>query len=138
MSKSFLGMVSFVYFSSALFGQTTSLSGTVADPSGAVIPGAKISIVNVETGVPRDAVSDAQGRYAMQQVMPGTYKLSARAAGFADVLIDRVELLVNQPATRAITFEKVGETKTTIEVADAAAQVNTTDASLGNAVSGSA
>ncbi|MGD0779014.1 MAG: carboxypeptidase-like regulatory domain-containing protein, partial [Candidatus Solibacter sp.] len=121
-----------------LFGQTTSLSGTVADPSGAVIPGATISIVNIETGAPRDAVSDAQGRYTMAQVMPGTYKLSAKAAGFADVVIDRVELLVNQPATRAITFEKVGSTITTIEVAGAAAQVNTTDASLGNAVSGSA
>jgi hypothetical protein len=138
MLKSFCWLATFLCFSALLFGQTTSLTGTVADPSGAVIPGAAISIVNIETGTPRDAVSDAQGRYTMAQVTPGTYKLSAKAAGFADVVIDKVELLVNQPATRAITFEKVGSTITTIEVAGAAAQVNTTDASLGNAVSGSA
>lgn len=138
MLKSFCWLATFLCFSAVLCGQTTSLGGTVADPSGAVIPGATISIVNIETGTPRDAVSDAQGRYTMQQLTPGNYKLSAKAAGFADVVIDKVELLVNQPATRAITFEKVGATITTIEVAGAAAQVNTTDASLGNAVSGSA
>ena len=137
MSKLFLGIASLLCLSAVLFGQTTSLSGTVADPSGAVIPGATVSIVNVETGAPRDAVSDAQGRYTMQQLMPGTYKLSAKAAGFADVQIDRIELLVNQPKAQAITFEKVGATRTTIEVAGTAAQVNTTDASLGNAVTGS-
>ena len=137
MPKLFLGIASLLCLSAVLFGQTTSLSGTVADPSGAVIPGATVSIVNVETGAPRDAVSDAQGRYTMQQLMPGTYKLSAKAAGFADVQIDRIELLVNQPKAQAITFEKVGATRTTIEVAGTAAQVNTTDASLGNAVTGS-
>src|ERR1039457_3517456 len=96
MSKLFLGIASLLCLSAVLFGQTTSLSGTVADPSGAVIPGATVSIVNVETGAPRDAVSDAQGRYTMQQLMPGTYKLSAKAAGFADVQIDRIKLLVNR------------------------------------------
>src|SRR5208337_3362807 len=105
MTKSFLRMATFLCFSAVLFGQTTSLTGTVADPSGAVIPGATISIVNVETGAPRDAVTDTQGRYTMPQLTPGTYKLTARASGFADVVIDRVELLVNQPATRPIVFE---------------------------------
>src|SRR5450759_4343365 len=103
MSKSFLGIASLLCFSAALFGQTTSLSGTVADPSGAVIPGATISIVNIETGASRDAVSDAQGRYTMAQLTPGTYRLAAKAGGFADVVITKVELLVNQPRTQAIT-----------------------------------
>src|ERR1039457_2361762 len=107
MSKLFLGIASLLCLSAVLFGQTTSLSGTVADPSGAVIPGATVSIVNVnvETGAPRDAVSDAQGRYTMQQLMPGTYKLSAKAAGFADVPIDRIELLVNRSEERRVGKE---------------------------------
>jgi len=138
MTKSFLRAATLLCFSAVLFGQTTSLTGTVADPSGAVIPGATISIVNIETGAARDAVSDTQGRYTMPQLTPGTYTLTAKSSGFADVVIARVELLVNQPATVPITFEKVGSTKTTIEVADAATQVNTTDASLGNAIGGSA
>ena len=138
MTKSILRMATFLCFSAVLFGQTTSLTGTVADPSGAVIPGATISIVNVETGAPRDAVSDTQGRYAMERLTPGTYRLTAKASGFSDVVIDKVELLVNQPKTVAITFEKVGTTKTTIEVTGAVTQVNTTDASLGNAIGGTA
>jgi hypothetical protein len=125
-------------FSAVLFGQTTSLTGTVADPSGAVIPGATISIVNTQTGAARDAVTDAQGRYTMERLTPGTYTLTAKSPGFADMVIAGVELLVNQPKTVAITFEKVGTTKTTVEVEAAATQVNTTDASLGNAIGGSA
>jgi len=138
MPKVLLAIAAFVCSSAVLFGQTTSLTGTVMDPSGAVIPGATVSVVNSETGAQRDASADAQGRYTIPQLQPGTYKLTARAGGFSDVVIDRVELLVNQPATLSITFEKVGATKTTVEVADAATQVNTTDASLGNAVGGQA
>ena len=138
MTKSLLRISTFLCFSAVLFGQTTSLTGTVADPSGAVIPGATISIVNAQTGAARDTVSDTQGRYTMQQLTPGTYTLTATASGFADVVMAGVELLVNQPMTRTITFEKVGTTKTTIEVAATTAQVNTTDASLGNAIGGTA
>src|ERR1035437_4006724 len=112
MTKAFLRIATCLCFSAALFGQTTSLTGTVADPSGAVIPGAAISIANAQTGAARDAVSDTQGRYTMERLTPGTYTLTAKAAGFADVVLATVELLVNQPATRTITFEKVGETKT--------------------------
>jgi len=137
MTKSLLRTATFLCFSAVLFGQTTSLTGTAADPTGAVIPGATISIVNAQTGAARDVVSDTQGRYTMQQLTPGTYTLTAKASGFSDVVIDKVELLVNQPKTVAITFE-VSATKTTVEVAATATQVNTTDASLGNAIGGTA
>jgi hypothetical protein len=121
--------------STALFGQTTSLTGTVTDPSGAVIPSATISIANVQTGAQRDVTSDNQGRYTIPQLTPGTYKVTAKAPGFSDVIINNLELLVNQPATVPIVFEKVGTTTTTVTVEAATAQVNTTDASLGNAIS---
>jgi Carboxypeptidase regulatory-like domain len=121
--------------STALFGQTTSLTGTVTDPTGAVVPSATISIANVQTGAQRDVTSDNQGRYTIPQLTPGTYKLSARASGFSDVVINNLELLVNQPATVPITFEKVGTTTTTVTVEATGVQVNTTDASLGNAIS---
>ncbi|MGA2270540.1 MAG: carboxypeptidase-like regulatory domain-containing protein [Bryobacteraceae bacterium] len=138
MAKFFWLTAALVCFSAALFGQTTSLTGTVTDPSGAVIPGATISIVNAQTGAQRDAVADAQGRYTMQQLTPGTYKLTAKVAGFADVVIAKLELLVNQPATQIIAFEKLGSAITTVEVSAAATQVNTSDASLGNAIGGAA
>jgi hypothetical protein len=121
-------------FALGLFAQTSSITGTVSDPTGAVIPGATITIVNLATGAERSATADDQGRYTMQQLTPGAYKLTAKATGFGDVVLEKVELLVNQPATLDLKFDKVGSTSTTVEVAAAAVQVNTTDASLGNAI----
>ena len=117
-----------------LFGQTASLSGTVSDPSGAVIPSAVVTVVNTETGLQREDKSDSQGRYTMDALPPGTYKLTAKAAGFADTTVNGVRLFVNQPATVAVVFEKVGSTSTTVAVEAYAAQLNTQDASLGNAI----
>ncbi len=117
-----------------LFGQTASLSGTVSDPSGAVIPNAVVTVVNTETGLQREDKSDSQGRYTMDALPPGTYKLTAKAAGFADTTVNAVRLFVNQPATVAVVFEKLGSTSTTVAVEAYAAQINTQDASLGNAI----
>ena len=127
-----------VWSSLGLFAQSTSLTGTVSDPSGAVIPGASITIQNLATGATREITADARGAYTIQQIVPGTYKLTAKAAGFADVVIEHIELLVNQPSTVPITFEKLGTTTTSVQVEAAAAQVNTTDASLGNAINNNA
>jgi hypothetical protein len=108
------------------------------DPTGAVIPNATITMRNIDTGAERTAVADGQGRYNIQQVTPGFYKIVAKAPGFADVVIERVELLVNQPATVELKFEKVGATATSVVVEAASTQINTTDASLGNAIDNNA
>ncbi len=117
-----------------LLAQTTVITGTITDPSGAVVPSATVSIVNLATGLQRTVVADNQGRYTISQVVPGTYKVSAKASGFSEISIAKVELLVNQPATVPLTFEKVGAANEVIQVEAAADQVNTTDASLGNAI----
>src|SRR5579862_4184410 len=136
MDLGFRGAI-FFCLASAVFGQSlTSLNGTVTDPTGAVIPGAKLTLTHADTGTTRQEVSDSQGRYVFSQVNPGTYKLSATAAGFNEVVINDVHLLVSTPATINVAFEKVGSTTTTVQVEAAAVQVNTTDASLGNAVAG--
>ncbi|HYL78614.1 MAG TPA: carboxypeptidase regulatory-like domain-containing protein [Bryobacteraceae bacterium] len=123
-----------LFLGAALFGQTTSLTGTVTDPTGAVIPNATITIVETQTGAQREVTADNQGRYTLSQLTPGTYKLTAKATGFADVVINNVQLQVNQPSTINVTFEKVGATATTVQVEGTAVQVNTTDASLGNVI----
>ena len=117
-----------------LYAQASSVSGTVTDPSGAVVPSATIILESSATGVRREDTSDPQGRYSFAQVTPGTYKITAKAAGFNDVVIGEARLLVNTPTTLNIVFEKVGQTQTTIAVTAEAAQLNTTDASLGNAI----
>jgi len=117
-----------------LFGQNTSVTGTVTDPSGAAVPSATVTLVSLETGAERSVVSDAQGRYVIPQVPAGKYKLLGKAPGFAEAIINNLELLVNQPATIEVKFEKVGNTSETVQVEASAALVNTTDASLGNAI----
>ncbi len=122
-------------FAPGLFGQAfTSLSGNVSDPTGAVMAGATISLQNVDTQISRDTVSDDQGRYSYPQVQPGTYRILAKARGFADVLVNDVRLLVNSPVKINITFEKVGTVAETVSVSAEAVQLNTTDASVGNAI----
>lgn len=118
----------------ALFAQaTTQVSGVVTDPTGAVIPGTTIELENRDTGLKRTATSDAAGAYSFRQVMPGQYKITAAVAGFRTTTIQDVRLLVNNPATVNIRME-VGQITESIAVTAEAVQVNTTDASLGNAI----
>jgi hypothetical protein len=111
----------------------TSVAGTTKDPTGAVIPGVSVVLMNVDTGAERTVVSDSQGRYSFSQVQPGSYKLTAKSQGFTDVTL-QVRLLVNSPATVDLNFEKVGTVASSVSVTSEATQVNTTDATLGNAI----
>src|ERR1041384_4429068 len=138
MRNSLILLTLFVLLAATAFGQMTSISGTVMDPSGSVIPNAAVTLTNTDTGAERTATSDSQGRYVIAQVTPGTYSLTAKASGFADLSIHGVVLEVNQPATQAIKFEKVGSTSTTVSVEASAVQLNTVDASLGNVINSSA
>lgn len=111
---------------------STILSGTVADGTGALVPNANISAENLATGAKRTASSDAAGFYTFPQIAPGAYKVTATATGFSAAVVERVDVLVNVPTTVNITLE-VGQIAQSIEVSAQAAQVNTTDATIGNA-----
>jgi hypothetical protein len=111
----------------------SSLSGIVSDPSGGVIPGATVKIENVSQGLSRETKTDAAGRYAFPQVPPGTFQARAKAAGFSEAVVNDVILEVNVPRTLDLKME-VGAVTETVAVSAEAAQVNTTDASIGNAI----
>ena len=84
------------------FGQAlTSLSGTVSDATGAVAPNVTVVIEDTSRGLSRTAVSDETGRYSFAQILPGKYRLTAKAVGFADVVVENLELQVNSPATQS-------------------------------------
>src|SRR5438093_11439874 len=93
---------------------TTSLSGSVTDLSGAVVPNASVTLVNDDTTAQREVRTDTEGRYSFQQVQPGHYRLVAKAPGFSDVIVNDIRLLVGSPATIPIVFEKVGAVATTV------------------------
>ena len=64
-------------------GETTSaIVGTIADPSGAALPGAMVTIVSTDTGSKRSATSDNAGRFSFPQLKPGSYSIRVEAEGF--------------------------------------------------------
>src|SRR5579863_9888842 len=99
------------------FGQDTnaSLGGTVTDPSGAAIPGAKLSLTNQATGFQSNFVSDATGAYNFNNLTPGKYRLEVAAPGFKSTAQAGIELAVNQAARVEVHLE-VGKTDETVTV----------------------
>jgi len=135
MNKLFVCAAALLLGASILYAQNlSSVSGVVVDPTGAVIGSAHLTLKNIDTQATRTAVSDPQGRYHFAQVQPGNYQILGKASGFSDVIVNGVRLLVNVPSTLNIAFEKVGAVAETISVSAEAVQVNTTDASIGNAI----
>jgi Carboxypeptidase regulatory-like domain len=118
--------------SATMFAQnaTTSLRGIVTDPSGAVVPGAKVTLLNSATGETFTTTSKSSGEYQLPQLPPAKYTIAASATGFGNQS-KIAELLVNQPAT--INFALTLQSNTEIVDVTAAAQtLNTSDASLGD------
>jgi len=118
-------------FASAQIG-TTSLRGTVLDKSGAAISGADITLSDVHSGVARTTVTGPSGGYEFLSLPPDTYTLLVQKAGFHKYQQDKLQLLINSPATQDITLQ-VGSEVQTVEVSAQLQTLNTTDASLGNA-----
>ena len=110
----------------------SSLTGVVTDPSGAVIANVDVVVENSSTAVKRSAKSDGNGNYSFPQLAPGTYNITATGPGFSTASIPDVRVLVNSPVTVNIRME-LGAISQTVEVSAETAQLNTTDATIGNA-----
>jgi iron complex outermembrane recepter protein len=76
-----------------------TLQGTVTDPSGAVIPGVAITIVNTSTHAVRTVYSDSVGRFNASTLEPGPYEVTATATGFRPVTVGPVGVAVGQTAS---------------------------------------
>src|SRR5260370_22984850 len=80
---------------STCFAQSTAtLSGVVTDPSGAVVPGAQVTVHSLATGLDRQLVTDSAGLYTAPSLVPVDYQETAKAAGFSlyTVLLDTLEV----------------------------------------------
>jgi len=109
-------------FSATAFGQQTSgtIEGVVKDPGGAVVPGVTVSIQGVNVGFSREVQTDNQGFYRVQQVPPGTYKVStAVTGGFAAATLDSVNVVIERITTADITVGVAGATATVDVSSDA-------------------
>jgi hypothetical protein len=113
---------------------TTSLRGTVTDPSSATVSGATVTLSSPDRGFSRSEKSGDSGQYEFLQLQPGKYELIVEMTGFRKAERKDISLLVDTPSTLNIKLE-VGSTTETIEVTGEAPVINTTDASVGNAFS---
>ena len=108
---------------------TTGLSGTIVDPSGALISNATITLTNAETNLVKVVHSGDKGEYSFDQILPGNYTVSVQAAGFSDA-VRKVHLLVATPVELNIKMS-MGVTEV-VSVDATASAINVQDAALGN------
>jgi len=107
-----------------------SLTGVITDPSGAVVPAAKVSLVDVNKGYSFTATSDSVGRYVIRNLPPSTYKLTVEATGFQAFVQAGIVLEVNQNANVDVTL-KVGTATQAVEVSATAPALSTQDSTTG-------
>jgi hypothetical protein len=125
--------LSLLTFSSFAFSQTssTSLRGTISDPSGQGIPGATVTLRNMESGMERSLATDTEGSYQFQQLPAGSYMLTVIGQGFSRYERKDLVLLVNTPATANVQL-RIGGTTESVTVTSEAPPLNLVDASIGN------
>ncbi len=135
--RAFRCLIAFVALMLATFGfaQSTGgrILGRVADPSGAVLAGVRVTVTNQATGVVRTVQTNDSGDYVVVEVQPGTYTVSFEQSGFKTILRKDITVDVNQVITLNSTLQ-IGETRETVEVTSEAPLVDTTSTQLGAVV----
>jgi hypothetical protein len=115
--------------------QTTNglITGTVSDPTGAVVPGASITVTDLGTNLARSATSDERGYYVIPQLPPAVYSVVVAKAGFASSARSGLQLHVNEQATIDVKLT-IGNSVQRVNVTAMAPPLNTTSATLGDVV----
>src|ERR1039457_5346689 len=110
-----------------------SISGTIHDPSGAVIPNAKVMLTNEDTRITASTKSGSGGQYTFAPVKIGRYSITASAAGFKTVQQNNVTVDVQQKVEVNIQLD-LGATTETVVVNTAPPLLQTQDASVGQVI----
>jgi hypothetical protein len=111
----------------------TAIVGTVTDNSGAVLPGAKVTVTSVSTGIAKSAVAAATGEYTVNYLPPGSYNVEVTANGFTTTRKQGIELQLAQQAR--VNFQlQVGAATEQVTVQGAPALLQTEASSLGTVV----
>jgi hypothetical protein len=112
---------------------TATLTGRVTDPSGAVVPQARVTALGVATGVSRVATSDPEGNYTIPSLQPGNYSVSVQATGFADYKLASVTLQVDQSVTVDVKLG-IASTGEVVQVDSAASILDAATMTVGQVI----
>jgi hypothetical protein len=120
-------------FSAAHAQVTARIKGTVADPTGAIVPGATVVATNQATGVKTTTTSQKDGGYLFPNLTPGTYSISVAVTGFKAFSASGIVITIDQEYVEPVTLA-TGAASDTVSVEADSVQVNTTDMQLSNIV----
>lgn len=115
-----------------------SISGTVTDPTGAVMSNAKVKAKNVETGAIVETTTDSSGNFRINLLPTGTYVIEISAAGFKTASESNVVVAAGSDSGLATVHMTVGEASTTVEVTTDTPLVETSQAQVTNTFTGTA
>ena len=124
---------SFIFLNSAQAQYRAALRGTVTDPSGAVIKGAKVTLVNTATGFTMASTSDDNGIYQFNALPPAPYRLSAEASGFRQKVLENVAIIPEQPNALDLQLD-VGQTEQSVTVSGTTEALDTETANWSGTV----
>src|SRR5262249_16790719 len=93
-----------------------SISGTIKDPNGAVVPGAQVVVTSQDLGIRQGTTSDSTGDFLFAQLPPGTYQLTVEAAGFKKKENSNVVLPISSKVSVGDITLEVGSLTETINV----------------------
>src|SRR5260370_11376897 len=127
-------MTSLTITSTTAWAQATAqITGTVHDPSGAVLPGVEIKATQTETGITRTTISNETGGYVLPNLPTGPYRLEAALGGFRTYVQTNIVLQVNSNPAINVTMD-VGQVTESVEVQANAAQVETRSTAVGTVI----
>ena len=135
----FLLIAGLVFLPGALSSQTFrgSINGTITDPSGAAIPGARVTATDVATAAVRDTVSSGAGEFSFNDLPLSTYTVKIEATGFQSTEVTGVQVLAGKIYTLPVKLT-VAQQATTVEVAADALALDTTTVTQTTALDGQA
>jgi hypothetical protein len=130
--------VSFVYaltVTASMFGQdvTATITGTVKDPSGAAVAGAKVVATNLDTNISSSTISNGAAEYVITLLRPGRYRLVVSQPGFKTHEDTGIVLEINQKVKIDVSLE-VGQLSERVQVEAAAPIIETEDSSVGKVI----
>ncbi len=113
--------------------QQAELTGRITDATGSVIPGVKVTVTNIDTGVVRDTTTNSLGYYTVPLLQPGNYRITAAKEGFQTREQTGIVLQVDQQATLDFSLP-VGQLTQQVSVDAAAPLLDSVEASVGQVI----
>src|SRR5882724_6446579 len=114
-------------------GQTGQITGLISDPAGTSVPGAKVAVTNVDTGIKRETSTNDQGYYTFALLNPGNYELTVQKTGFKGVTRPGIKLDVSQIARVDLSLT-LGELKDSVTVIAEAPILTSENATIGQVI----